>query len=77
MQVAPSAGWELYADSVGVLDVPGANETVVVTVSVVPKGAGLLSLPSLVLKVGGVTIGGAQVYNLSQGQMVPVNKGLY
>ncbi|XP_064397109.1 trafficking protein particle complex subunit 10-like [Halichondria panicea] len=76
-QVAPSAGWELYADSVGVLDVPGANETVVVTVSVVPKGAGLLSLPSLVLKVGGVTIGGAQVYNLSQGQMVPVNKGLY
>ncbi len=71
--MCPRTEWELCADSVGVLDVPGADEAVVVSVGVVPRKVGLLPLPSLTLEVGGVTVGGAQVYNVSHGLMVTVN----
>ena len=70
--VSSSDIWQVAADEVGVVDVPGVGDNVIVSVEVTPTQSGQLPFPTLVLSVGGVKLGNGQIYNLFHGHTVTV-----
>ena len=73
--------WSLQEVGHGVVDIPAPQQSVRVSVGVVPNGSGIVAVPELILRwvpaeqksgTEGCVLTGAQVYNVCHSQTVPV-----
>ena len=72
--VADKAVWEIGDEEIGTTNAPNSEQTVSVTIKAMPKISGFLSTPNIVLSYGSppTELTGAQVYNLSMGEVIKI-----